>query len=107
MVCKCPKCDGALEYNPAYDKMECPYCGSNFTTAEVMSTQNMQDHVVKMEPVSSAGATGGGWESNPYAQQAQTTGNESMASGENAQNTMECNIYTCTACGAELAVNGV
>jgi len=26
---------------------------------------------------------------------------------EEQQNTMECNIYTCTACGAELAVNGV
>ena len=48
MICKCPKCDGALEYNPAYDKMECPYCGSTFSTHEAMENQRMQDDALKM-----------------------------------------------------------
>ena len=103
MICKCPKCDGALEYNPAYDKMECPYCGSEFTTHEAMAHQRLQDNAVKMTAPSAAGYenvqenAGTNYASNDV--QPETAGEQ--------QNTMECNIYTCTACGAELAVNGV
>ena len=112
MICKCPKCDGALEYNPAYDKMECPYCGSAFTTHEVMAHQRLQDNAVKMQPASANNAAGNGWEANPYAQQTENANgavpqNGAQNTGTIGQNTMECNIYTCTACGAELAVNGV
>lgn len=104
MICKCPKCDGALEYNPSYDKMECPYCGSTFSTHEAMAHQRLQDHAVKMTAPSSSVAE------NAYAdmQAQQTSGVSVQTDAEgNGQNTMECNIYTCTACGAELAVNGV
>lgn len=104
MICKCPKCDGALEYNPSYDKMECPYCGSTFSAHEVMESQKLQDNVVKMTAPSS-GVAG-----NAYGdmQSQQTSGVNVQTEAEgNEQNTMECNIYTCTACGAELAVNGV
>lgn len=112
MICKCPKCDGALEYNPAYDKMECPYCGSAFTTHEVMAHQRLQDNAVKMQPASANNEAGNGWEANPYAQQTENANgavpqNGAQNTGTIGQNTMECNIYTCTACGAELAVNGV
>ena len=108
MICKCPKCDGALEYNPAYDKMECPYCGSTFSTHEAMAHQRLKDNAVKMAPMSEV-AQGGmnadgsqiTTETTAGAQEATQTANV------NGQNTMECNIYTCTACGAELAVNGV
>ncbi len=105
MICKCPKCDGALEYNPAYDKMECPYCGSTFTTHEAMAHQRLQDNAVKMTAPSANNGPVGGWENNPYAQQAEQASTQSADA--NGQITMECNIYTCTACGAELAVNGV
>lgn len=105
MICKCPKCDGALEYNPAYDKMECPYCGSTFSTHEAMAHQRLQDNAVKMTaPSASVGAEG----MNAHMQSQTVPENgEGTASSVEAQNTMECNIYTCTACGAELAVNGV
>ena len=103
MVCKCPKCDGALEYTPGANKMECPYCGSVFGIQEAMESQKMQDHVVKMEPASS----------NTYQQsgvgqpqQMNEKGAENTAN-VNSGETMECNIYTCTSCGAELAINGV
>lgn len=36
MVCKCPNCDGALEYNPSYAEMECPFCGNTFETQVAM-----------------------------------------------------------------------
>ncbi len=108
MICKCPKCDGALEYNPAYDKMECPYCGSAFTTHEAMAHQRLQDNAVKMTAPSANNNTPiGGWENNPYAQQAEPEQASKKSADANGQITMECNIYTCTACGAELAVNGV
>ena len=103
MICKCPRCDGALEYNPSSDRMDCPYCGSNFDTAEVMEAQRTQDNVVRMQsPARSEFPVGG----NAYGDmQPQAASGTTAVSG--AENTMECNIYTCTACGAELAVNGV
>lgn len=109
MICKCPKCDGALEYNPAYDKMECPYCGSTFSTHEAMENQRMQDNAVKMvAPSAHPGSAGMTLGANVGTQTAVMNGSNQMSSSAGADgNTMECNIYTCTACGAELAVNGV
>lgn len=95
MICKCPKCDGALEYNPAYDKMECPYCGSTFTTHEAMAHQRLQDNTVKMTaPSANNNAPAGGWETNPYAQQTEPEQAAKQATDTNGQITMECNIYT-------------
>lgn len=109
MICKCPKCDGALEYNPAYDKMECPYCGSTFSTHEAMENQRMQDNAVKMvAPSAHPGGAGMTLGANVGTQTAVMNGSNQVSSSAVADgNTMECNIYTCTACGAELAVNGV
>ncbi len=103
MVCKCPRCDGALEYNPGSDRMECPYCGSDFNTQEVMAGQKQQDHVIKMQAPTSAEFAAGG---NAYGDM-QPQAVSGVAPKQDAEQTMECNIYTCTACGAELAVNGV
>lgn len=110
MICKCPKCDGALEYNPAYDKMECPYCGSTFSTHEVMAHQRLQDNAVKMTaPSATIGNVSGveGMDSQMQSQMSSADAGMQAMSGDVTQQTMECNIYTCTACGAELAVNGV
>ena len=85
MICKCPQCNGALEYNPISDMMECPFCGTSYDMMQIMAVQNMQDHrngniyqptTMTAENPGSANtyqATnsnvyGGGWESNPYAQ---------------------------------------
>lgn len=32
---KCPSCNGALEFSPASQKLECPFCGSSFEPAYV------------------------------------------------------------------------
>ena len=90
MICKCPQCDGALEYSPVTDQMECPFCGTSYDMMQIMSVQKTVDHrngsVYK--PFGAAdglsqsadignsaytnnvntSAFGGGWESNPYAQ---------------------------------------
>jgi len=83
MICKCPKCDGALEYNPISDKMDCPFCGTAFDMMEIMAVQKQTDHRngnvyqpfgaestnnINNNNISNTNAYGGGWESNPYAQ---------------------------------------
>lgn len=144
MICKCPQCDGALEYSPVTDMMECPFCGSSYDMMQIMSVQNNQDHrngniykpfgsdntnINSMGAVNSSNAGsniiyGGGWESNPYAQRMEDPNEglhtldrpeEIAVEVENkihdvaveTEETMECNIYTCTSCGAELFINGV
>ncbi len=135
MICKCPQCDGALEYNPISDKMECPFCGTDYDMMEVMALQKHQDHrngnVYKpfgaensANSENTSNSYGGGWESNPYAQRMEDP-NEGLHTldqpGEIAKEvenklhdvaveepeTMEGNVYTCTSCGAELFINGV
>lgn len=137
MICKCPQCDGALEYNPISDLMECPFCGTSYDMMQIMSVQKHQDHVNgnvhkpfgaenSANNGSTAGANvyGGGWENNPYAQRMEDP-NEGLHTLDRAdeiadevkhslhdvavetKETMEGNIYTCTSCGAELFINGV
>ena len=79
MICKCPQCDGALEYSPVSDMMECPFCGSSYDMMQIMAVQKQIDHrngsvyaPFGTENSTNAGDAsnvyGGGWESNPYAQ---------------------------------------
>lgn len=82
MICKCPSCNGALEYNPSYAQMECPFCG------------NMFEPQVAMHAVSRA---------QTQAEEAQIR----YKATDETQETMECKIYACTSCGGELMVNDV
>ena len=79
MICKCPQCDGALEYSPVSDMMECPFCGTSYDMMQIMAVQNQYDHrngnvytpygaENNTNTASAGNAYGGGWESNPYAQ---------------------------------------
>ena len=34
---KCPACSGALQFDPASQKMLCPFCGSTFEMAELQA----------------------------------------------------------------------
>lgn len=104
MIYKCPNCNGALEYNPITDKMECEFCGEGYVLAEIEAVQERKEHTYNTQ-------TG--------AQNVIEDGEvcDNHASGSTAQDeeqelnlfagmeTMECNIYTCTSCGAELAIN--
>ena len=92
MICKCPNCDGALEYSPITDLMECKFCGTSYDMMQVMELQKQQDHrngaiyktsesqvadsseaTEKKTSANTYNAGGkefyvGGWQSNPYAQ---------------------------------------
>lgn len=132
MICKCPQCDGALEYSPITDQMECPFCGTSYDMTQIMAMQKTVDHIngnvhrpfATESNNANAGTYGGGWESNPFAQRMEDP-NEGLHTldqpGEIAKEVenkihdvavdtpemMEGNIYTCTSCGAELFINGV
>ena len=82
MICKCPSCDGALEYNPAHKKMDCPFCGNVFEPQVVMrAVSRMQMQAEKAQIVRKI--------------------------SDDAKETIECKIYACTSCGGELIVNDV
>ena len=85
MVVKCPNCDAALLYNPSSGKMECLHCQNEYEVEELSMVQEetIEETVKYILPV------------------------EEDVVLEDDLETMECNIYVCTSCGAELAVNGV
>lgn len=83
MIYECPNCVAALIYNPTTGKMDCLSCGSSFDVDQFE-------------------------EKEKKAETAQAAREEKMQNlGIEEDDMMECNIYSCTACGAELAVNGV
>lgn len=84
MIYDCPSCAAALMYNPALGKLECLSCGNVYDVSDFDEKDEPSDLRLKEEAATTA-----------YAYDVE---NDEM---------MECNIYTCTACGAELAVNGV
>lgn len=77
MKVNCPSCMASLVYDVTSGKMECKFCGCFFDLAEVAD------------------------------QEAKETAKEEKNASTQDDKTMECNIYSCTACGAELSVNGV
>lgn len=77
MIIKCMNCGGALEYDAMSGKMHCPHCESYFDVTPDQQSQNWE----RTEP-----------------ENVDTYTNEDM---------MEVNIYSCSACGAELTINGV
>lgn len=104
MIYKCPNCNGALEYNPIIDKMECVYCGNAYILAEIESKQEKVEHTYHQQTGSQRVIVG-----------QEVLNSDSVSSKEQSEEkeidffadmeTMECNIYTCTSCGAELTIN--
>ncbi len=80
MIYRCQNCDSALEFDPVSGMMQCLRCGSFFDVSEY----NHETETDAVKEVYSFEADS--WE-------------------EAEPETMELKIYTCTSCGAELAVN--
>ncbi|MBR0164822.1 MAG: hypothetical protein IJQ12_09135 [Lachnospiraceae bacterium] len=85
---KCPSCGGILEFDPASQKMRCPYCESAFTMQDLQVQDNAQDaYADGAAPVQGAEAmefAGGDWQA-----------------GENDN----MRIYGCQSCGAEIVAD--
>ena len=107
MEIKCPNCVASLVFDATSGKMQCKFCGSFFTLADIEDQiteleQATQNNVQEPEKAVAPNFD----EKNASAQQ----NNDSVQTNARAvaeSDTMQCNIYTCTSCGAELAVNGV
>ena len=100
MIYKCPNCNGALEYNPITDEMECVHCGGGYTM------QEMEAGKQKQFDYASQNASVAYW--NEYGMSAAKVESEDHIEENNIYaepEMMECKIYTCTSCGAELSVN--
>ncbi len=82
MIYNCPNCMAALIFNPTSGKLDCLACGSTF------EVDQFEDKETK-------------------AEEAAIRETEELKRAGIADDLMECQIYSCTACGAELAVNGV
>ena len=100
MIYRCPNCNGALEYNPVTDEMECAYCGGGYTMQEMDANNAKKDDYIVVDSVinfeNTRGTEGADDSSDVYS-----GGSDIYAVDE----TMEFKIYTCTSCAAELAVN--
>ncbi|MCM1178770.1 MAG: TFIIB-type zinc ribbon-containing protein [Clostridium sp.] len=77
MIIKCPNCNGAITYDPALADMMCQFCGSIFLT---------KDFTV------------------PGKADAKE---DSDGMPEDAAEMMECEVYYCTSCAAQLIMNDV
>lgn len=111
MIYKCPNCNGALEYNPITDRMECGFCGEGFLLAEIEAIQEKKEHTYNQQTGSQKVIIDGEG-SHEYHSGSETVQADSVEINEEREvdflanvETMECNIYTCTSCGAELAVS--
>ena len=93
MIYKCPNCNGALEYDPITDLMQCSFCGSGFTVAEI-----------EMMPPKEVVEVNDTYAETPKEN---VKPEDAVFEAEVFKNlgTMERRIYTCTACGAELSVS--
>ena len=103
MIYKCPNCNGALEYNPITDKMECEFCGEEYILAEIEAVQERKEHTYNTQTgTQSIIDDGEVCDNNASGSTAQDEEQElNLFAG---METMECNIYTCTSCGAELTI---
>lgn len=93
MILYCANCGAALQYNPSVGMMECKKCCSFFPANQ---TEPTTEKLVSRTVPNTTNTMG-------TASASSNTASQYTATAE----TMECNIYSCTACGAELAINGV
>ncbi len=100
MIYRCPSCNGALEYNPVTDEMECAHCGNGYTMQEMEAGKQKELDYSYEKTIDSL---------QEKAEESYTENESENGMGGYDiyadRETMECKIYTCTSCGAELAVS--
>ena len=99
MIYKCLNCNGALEYNPVTDEMECAHCGGGFTMQEMEAgKQKAYDYVTESESLAVS-------QGENRVSESSSENYEEDDSIYASKERMQFKIYTCTSCGAELAVS--
>lgn len=82
MIVRCPNCNSALEYDIETDKMVCRFCNSSYLVGEVKTKEEKKsEEHTKESPKEKA--------------------------DDIEEDTMECKVYNCSSCGAQLLINDV
>lgn len=109
MIYKCPNCNGALEYDPITDLMQCVHCGTGFAISEIENVGQKDSVDYRTETIQ--------MQNGKAVNELEGTETEPNSANSNAEaqaletevfrtlGTMERRIYACTSCGAELSVN--
>lgn len=90
MIYKCPQCNGALEYDPALDKMHCAHCGNDYFVWEL--DENAVEYHQELPTQSEI----------EEEKKLDFTKDRTIY---DEPEFIECKVYTCSTCGAELSVS--
>ena len=137
MIIDCPACGAGLMFDPESGKMKCEACDSVFETYELQEDfekrgQKELEREEKAEATATSGLklAGGGVGAavekaveqsapirptfnpesdfdHPVFDHTDIYSQDDYNDNTDDEETMECNIYTCTSCGAEVAINNV
>ena len=103
MIYDCPSCGAALIFDPESGNMRCNSCGNSYEPYE-LHNRKTQNHFAESEQLHAATSLHRqGFDMDSQLPDSAETSGSSSDFGS----TMECSIYTCTACGAHIAVNDV
>ena len=101
MEYKCPACGGALEFDPAIQKMKCPYCDSVFSMEELAGKDEQLN--------TAAGAVQTGPDGEPMnpedavpLPEDQLNWNTDAGSEWDSGETAGMKVYVCNSCGGEI-----
>ncbi|MBQ9663954.1 MAG: hypothetical protein IJV40_12460 [Oscillospiraceae bacterium] len=92
---QCPSCMGPLRYDGASGKLQCDYCGSSFTTAEIEKIYQEKLEQAEQAAVDAAAA------------EAEQTGEHDGEEWDNSSTVWDAErdgmkIYNCPSCGAQM-----
>ena len=129
MVLRCPNCGGALEYSAELNKMVCSFCGNSYTIDELNEAEkakeaekekntpkpadtafsNNENRIVTGPTIFTLKNSSGfaSDEVGDYNTVLQRKNEEKAKEESRMHASVKMQIMRCTACGAELAVNGV
>lgn len=97
---KCPACGGALEFDPALQKMKCPYCDSVFSMEELAA----KDQQLNTNPTPQTGPNGEPLDPGDAAPlpEDQLNWNTDAGSQWGYGETEGMRVYVCNSCGGEI-----
>lgn len=102
MIVRCPNCNGALEYDVITDKMVCVHCRSSFYVGQFQTSEQKKEvNVMPQQMVEGMSQPMQRVYQQPQAQDTY------MADEQYDEEMMECDLYSCKGCGAQLMINNV
>ena len=100
---QCPSCTGPLRYDSESGLLQCDYCGSSYTAAEIEKIYQEKLDQAEQAGISAAAEETSAPESSDTADSSATDGLEQTHAGENWNAEEDgMRLYNCPSCGAQL-----